>query len=139
MSSRKNLNIELQEFLQFEREDELEVKLGKLEHALKVYGFYSDETLSLFAALLSLSLPDTYPPLNLSPQKQKEKTFDALITWLQKAAEEQPVRLEIEDLHWADPSTLELLGGAFPIGARIRLAAPRSSIVMRREAPPRSC
>jgi len=39
----------LREFLQFEREDEPETKLHKLEHALNAYGFSSDETLSLFA------------------------------------------------------------------------------------------
>ena len=68
-----------------------------------------EETVSLFAALLSVPLPATHPALPYSPQKQKEKTLDALVQWLQNAAQHQPVRVEFEDLHWADPSTLEFL------------------------------
>lgn len=65
----------------------------------------------LFAALLSLPLPDDlYPPLNLTPQRQKQKTLDALLTWLLKEAEQQPLLVMMEDLHWVDPSTLEFLG-----------------------------
>jgi predicted ATPase len=59
--------------------------------------------------LLSLPLPEPYPPLSLSPQKQKQKTLEALVNWILKEAERQPVQLDLEDLHWADPSTLEFL------------------------------
>src|SRR5262249_16323483 len=44
------------------------------------------------------------------PQRQKQKTLEVLVTWLLKEAERQPLRLDLEDLHWADPSTLEFLG-----------------------------
>ena len=71
---------------------------------------HDEESVALFATLLSIPLPDDHPPLQYSPQKQKEKTLQALVTWLHKTAGQQIVRLEIEDLHWADPSTLELLG-----------------------------
>ena len=64
----------------------------------------------LFAALLSLPHPADTPPLNLSPQRQKQKTEEALIAWLVEEAEQAPVYCAWEDLHWADPSTLELLG-----------------------------
>ncbi len=50
------------------------------------------------------------PPLTLSPQKQKQKTQEALVAWLVEEAERHPVYCVWEDLHWADPSTLELLG-----------------------------
>ena len=64
----------------------------------------------LFAALLSLPLPaDRYPPLTLTPQRQKQKTLEALLAWLLELAEQQPVLFILEDLHWMDPSTLELL------------------------------
>ena len=62
------------------------------------------------AALLSLPHPAHYPPLNLTPQRQRQKTHDALVAWLLAEAEQQPVLAVWEDLHWADPSTLELLG-----------------------------
>jgi predicted ATPase len=62
------------------------------------------------AALLSLPVPERYPPLTLSPQRQKQKTQEALVAWLLAEAAQQPVLAIWEDLHWADPSTLELLG-----------------------------
>jgi len=101
----------LQRLLHFRREDTPEEKLDKLEHSLRAYRFARDEmTLQLFAVLLSVPLPDgRYPPLPLSPQQQKRKTAEALVAWLVEAAERQPLLAVWEDLHWADPSTLELL------------------------------
>ena len=64
----------------------------------------------LLAALLSLPVPDRYPPLTLSPQRQKQQTQEALVAWLLAETVQQPVLAVWEDLHWADPSTLELLG-----------------------------
>src|SRR5881409_1628601 len=85
-------------------------RLEKLEHILHDYRFAPDEVVPLFAALLSVPLSDgRYPPLHLSPQQQKRKTAEALVEWLVEAAERQPLLAVWEDLHWADPSTLELL------------------------------
>jgi len=100
----------LQRLLHFHREDTPEEKLNKLEHSLREYRFARDEVIPLFAALLSVPLPaGRYPPLHLSPQQQKSKTAEALEAWLVEAAEQQPLLAVWEDLHWADPSTLELL------------------------------
>src|SRR2546427_13167190 len=64
----------------------------------------------LFAPLLSLPIPEHhYPPLNLSPQRQRQKTLETIVAILLELAEQQPVLFIIEDLHWTDPSTLELL------------------------------
>jgi len=63
----------------------------------------------LFAALLSVPLPASYPPLAMTPQRQKQKTLEALLTWLLALTEQQPVLFVVEDLHWIDPSTLEFL------------------------------
>jgi predicted ATPase len=65
----------------------------------------------LFADLLSVPLPEgRYRPLLLTPQHQRQQTLNALVVWLLAEAERQPVLAVWEDLHWADPSTLELLG-----------------------------
>src|SRR5262249_32434924 len=52
---------------------------------------------------------DTYPPLQLSPQRQRQKALETLVAILQELAEHQPVLFILEDLHWTDPTTLELL------------------------------
>ena len=64
----------------------------------------------LFAPLLSLPLSENrYPPLNLSPQRQRQKTLETIVAILLELAEQQPVLFILEDLHWTDPTTLELL------------------------------
>ncbi|HEV8718494.1 MAG TPA: adenylate/guanylate cyclase domain-containing protein [Candidatus Binatia bacterium] len=100
----------LQRVLHFERDDTPQVKLDKLQQALARYRFPRTDTLQLLAALLTLPEPPEVLPLSLSPQKQKEKTQDAVVAWLVEEAERHPVYCVWEDLHWADPSTLELLG-----------------------------
>jgi len=96
--------------LLFKRIDTPQVKLEKLERALVHYGLPLEEAAPLFAALLSLPLPkDRYTPLNLTPQRQRQKILEMLRVWLAKAAERAPVIGIVEDLQWADPSTLEAL------------------------------
>ena len=99
----------LHRVLRFERHESPDTKLQKLEQTLTPYGFFLPEALPLLASLLSLPVPDTFPPLQLSPQKQKEKTLELLVRWLRNDADRQPLRVIFEDLHWADPSTLEFL------------------------------
>jgi predicted ATPase len=100
---------QLQRWLQWRQETPPPEKLRALEAALVPYGFALEEAVPLLAALLALPLPAHYPPLTLEPQRQKQKTLEAVLTWWLKEAERQPVCLVVEDLHWVDPSTLELL------------------------------
>ena len=53
---------------------------------------------------------DRYPPLDLSPRQKKERTFRALLDQLAGLAAQGPVLALYEDVHWADPTTLELIG-----------------------------
>jgi class 3 adenylate cyclase/predicted ATPase len=99
----------LQRLLQFKREDTPHTKLDKLVHALSSYRFLQADTVPLLAALLSLPHPEGSPPLSLSPQRQKQKTHEALVAWIIEEAERQAVYCTWEDLHWADPTTLEIL------------------------------
>ncbi|MBI3248069.1 MAG: AAA family ATPase [Deltaproteobacteria bacterium] len=100
----------LHRLLHWQKEDTPQTKLAKLHTTLACYRFPQADTQALFAALLSLPQPADAPPLNLSPQRQKQKTAEALIAWLVEEAERAPVYCAWEDVHWADPSTLELLG-----------------------------
>jgi predicted ATPase len=95
--------------LRFEREESPQQKLSKLEGLLVQYGLPLAEAVPLLAALLSLPLPADYTPLTLSPEQQKQQTLHALLTILLRIAAQQPVLFIMEDLHWVDPSTLELL------------------------------
>jgi len=100
----------LERVLAWRQDDTPEDKLRKLEEALRPYPLPMAEWVPLLAALLSLPLPeDRYPPLTLTPQRQKQKTLEALLTWLLLLTEQQPVLFIVEDLHWIDPSTLEFL------------------------------
>ncbi len=99
----------LQRRLRFDREDAPQEKLSKLETALHGFGFSLPEIVPLFASLLSLPLPAQYASLTLTPQRQKQKLQETLLAFLLALTEKQPVLLVAEDLHWADPSTLELL------------------------------
>jgi len=91
-------------------EDEPEARLEKLEKALEDQSLPAQEAVPLYAELLSLPLPEgRYPALVLSPQQKREQTFDALSGWLLEVAERTPVLHVWEDMHWADPTTLELL------------------------------
>ncbi|MGE0826264.1 MAG: adenylate/guanylate cyclase domain-containing protein [Candidatus Binatia bacterium] len=99
----------LQRTLQFQSTDSAEEKIHKLEVGARRAVPLQAETIPLLAALLSLPHPTGYPALSLSPQKQKEKTYEGLVAWLGAEAERQPVVYVWEDLHWADPSTAELL------------------------------
>jgi TOMM system kinase/cyclase fusion protein len=101
----------LQRALQWHQDDAPEQRLEKLEHLLSQYRLPLEESVPLFAPLLSLPLPDDkYPPLNLSPQRQRQKTLESIVAILLELAEREPVLFILEDLHWTDPSTLELMG-----------------------------
>jgi predicted ATPase len=96
--------------LRFQAGDTPETRLEKLEQNLSQYRLSLEESVSLFAALLSLPVPkDRYPPLNLTPQRQRQKTLGAIVAIMLELAERQPVLFILEDLHWTDPTTLELL------------------------------
>jgi hypothetical protein len=60
--------------------------------------------------LLSLPVPPDSPALNLSSQRQKQKMQEVLVAWFIEEAEQRAVYAIWEDLHWADSSTLEVLG-----------------------------
>ena len=95
--------------LQFQRGDDQKEKLSRLEGFLVQYGFSLPEMVPIFANLFSVQLDEKYTPSSLSPELQKQKIFQTLIGVLLEIAGRQPLLLVMEDLHWADPSTLEFL------------------------------
>lgn len=98
-----------QRLLRFKEDDSPERKLQKLETALQQYSLPMAETVPLFMPLLALPSTERYPPLNLTPQGQKQKLLHTLLLVLLKLTHFRPVVIFVEDLHWCDPSTLEIL------------------------------
>jgi predicted ATPase/class 3 adenylate cyclase len=100
---------QLERAARFERSDSPAEKLAKLEALLAQSRSDADYTLPLFASLLSLPPNDRYRLPDLSPQKRKEMTLAALLAQLEGLAAQRPVFILFEDVHWADPTSLELL------------------------------
>ena len=92
----------------FGRDDTAAAKLKKLE-ALLALAAPPDEDVALIADLLLLPASDYHPLPNLSPQRKKEKTLEALIRQLEGLARQQPIAMVFEDAHWIDPTSRELL------------------------------
>lgn len=99
----------IQRMLRFSKVDTPELKLARLERMLEQYAVPPGESIPVLAPLLSVPLDRRYPPLNLPPKIKKQKILDSFASLLLAFAERQPTLLIIEDLHWVDPSTLELL------------------------------
>jgi class 3 adenylate cyclase/predicted ATPase len=91
----------------FTRDDTSATKLDKLEALLGNGAEPGD--LSLIAEMQWLSGGEHFPPLDLSPQRKKERTLAALLRQLQVLARRQPVLMIFEDLHWIDPTSREVL------------------------------
>jgi class 3 adenylate cyclase len=90
----------------FARDDTVDAKLGKLQ-ALVTPGIRDDDNITLLGELLSL--PSSAANLNLSPQRKREKLFEALLSQLAAEARQRPVLMVFEDAHWIDPTSRELL------------------------------
>jgi class 3 adenylate cyclase/predicted ATPase len=85
-------------------------KLQKLEAGLETAGFEPAQAVPVLAAFHGLPLPERYDAPSLSPEGQRKKTLDLMSEWLLRLGQQQSVVMVAEDLHWLDPSTLELLG-----------------------------
>jgi class 3 adenylate cyclase/tetratricopeptide (TPR) repeat protein len=90
------------------RDDTVEEKLTKLE-AVLAQSNASPEEIGFIAALLSIPNTGRHPLPEVSPQKRKENTLTALLAHMERLAAQQPMLVVYEDVHWIDPTTLELL------------------------------
>ena len=88
----------------------LQEQIHHLEELVRSWHLPLEETVPLLASLLSIPVSeDQYPSLGLSAQQQRQRTRDMLLAWLAAETTETPVLVSWADLHWADPSTLEIL------------------------------
>lgn len=100
----------LEEVIGFEPADTAEQKSLKLaRHVEARYPDQAAEAIPLLAQLLSLPQAASYPAVTLSPRQFRERVSNILLEMVRALSAWQPLLLIIEDLHWADPSTLTLL------------------------------
>lgn len=90
-------------------QDSAQAQLNKLDAMAIECGIDNQETVSLLADLLSIRRDHRYPPLNVSSEKRKDMTLEALAHHLQRLADRCPLLFTVEDAHWLDPTTLELM------------------------------
>jgi predicted ATPase/class 3 adenylate cyclase len=93
----------------FAADDSAATRLDKLEALLALSTDHVAVVAPLLAALLSLETDARYPPLDMSPHRQKERTLEELVDQVLGLARHRPVLALFEDVHWADPTSLELL------------------------------
>ena len=100
---------QLERAAEFRRDDTDQQRLDKLEALFVEASADLSEAVPLIADLLSVPVGNRYPPLSLTPQKRKEKTLGVLLAQLEGLAARRPVLMVFEDVHWIDPSSLDLL------------------------------
>ncbi|TKB69306.1 MAG: adenylate/guanylate cyclase domain-containing protein [Nitrospira sp.] len=90
-------------------EDNIPTQRQKLDTLMANSGLNDRITVALFADLLSIEGTEQGQLLNVSPDKRKDMTLEALVQYLQRLADHSPVLLIVEDAHWLDPTTLDLM------------------------------
>jgi class 3 adenylate cyclase len=91
----------------FQRADSTEVKRDKLRRSLPADA--SPEEVISLADLLSIADAGPQPTSAPSPRTKKEMTFAAIVRQFERLARQSPTAMILEDLHWADPTTVDLL------------------------------
>jgi len=84
-------------------------RLAKLEELLLANGADLERTAPILATLLSIPPGDRYQPLSLTPEQLKEQTLQLLIRRIGDISSQNPVLCLIEDAHWIDPTSSELI------------------------------
>jgi class 3 adenylate cyclase/tetratricopeptide (TPR) repeat protein len=88
---------------------EPEEKLDRLIAAVQKSGGVTPETIALFAAQLSIPISDRLPRHEASPEHLKSLTLDAIDDWLVNLSRQKPLLWILEDAHWIDPTTAEVI------------------------------
>ncbi|WP_437579912.1 TOMM system kinase/cyclase fusion protein [Sorangium sp. So ce887] len=100
----------LERLLEPDAGDTSRSRLERLEALLSRYDFDLRDAVPVLAALLSIPLPERYASPADPPLRQKQRAFNTILSLIFELAEKRPVLFVIEDLHWADPVTIELIG-----------------------------
>ena len=97
-----------------------EQRLGDLEDTLRLVGLDLAEHAPLLAPLVDIPLPPSRAA-HFPPEELRQRQLAAMTAWVLAGARSQPVVLAFEDLHWADPTSLDLLRALGDRGAQAPL------------------
>jgi class 3 adenylate cyclase len=97
----------LQQCIRAHSDQDGEQSLAALEASLEQAGVKLGEGVPLIAPLINMTVPPKYPPLAMTPEQQRRRLLATISAWALGTARLAPLVIAIEDLHWADPSTLE--------------------------------
>lgn len=104
---------QIRESAELKKSDSPDTCLDKLEQLFESSsaeaGADPSQTVPYLASLLSIPLGNRYPPVLVTPEKQRERVFQLLAAKLTSLARDQAVLILFEDLHWIDPTSLQLL------------------------------
>ena len=92
----------------FTHDDTTQAKLDKLD-ALLAQSITPQEDAALFGEMLSLPNDGRYPALEMPPQLRRQKTLEVLTKQIKALSRANPVLIIFEDVHWADPTSMEAL------------------------------
>jgi class 3 adenylate cyclase/predicted ATPase len=106
--------------LRFGPDAPVEQRLADLEGTLRLIGLDPVEHAPLLAPLVDIPLPSARAA-NLPPEELRRKQLAAMTAWVLAGARSQPAVVAFEDLHWADPTSLDLLRGLAERGAQVPL------------------
>ena len=81
-----------------------------IERELATRALITPDAPKLLAWLLRVPLPEGQSPLEMTPKQRRDAVFELLVSWILDFSRKQPTVVVLEDLHWADPSTLDLPG-----------------------------
>lgn len=114
----------LERLLGLSQDSAPEQATAALEALLTQYGFETAELLPLFASLLAIPGASVHHPVQaMSARRQQDQTVQALLDLFFEMAQRQPVLMVVEDVHWADPVTLDLLAQLVKEASGARLCA----------------
>lgn len=100
----------LSRIFRFEKHVTAAQRWDRIDTVLARYRSLPPNAVALFASILSVEPPLGFAPLDMPPNQLRRLVFEALIAWLIEEADDRPQLFVVEDLHWADPTTIELLG-----------------------------
>jgi class 3 adenylate cyclase/predicted ATPase len=99
----------LEQGFKWRGEQTTEERIAGLEASLKLAGLNTSDAMPLIAPLVSLPIAERYASPQIPPDQQRKRLLATIAAWTLGTARIQPLVIVIEDLHWADPSTLEVI------------------------------